>query len=72
MVPRLVGEVRSFVTIEVPSMRRVRRQDFAFKPGIDVTDIAQVKGLEFDHVVIPDADGPAYPDEPAARAEPAL
>ena len=32
---------------EVPRLRRVRDGDFRFTPGIDVTDAAQVKGLEF-------------------------
>jgi DNA helicase-2/ATP-dependent DNA helicase PcrA len=39
---------------EVPSLRRVRRQDFSFRPGIEVTDIRQAKGLEFDYVVLVD------------------
>ena len=33
-------------------MRRVAEQDFPFKPGVDVTDVRQVKGLEFDYVVL--------------------
>src|SRR5262249_49665080 len=44
-----------------PSLRRVRRDDFSFKPGIDVTDCAQVKGLEFDYVVLLDASAANYP-----------
>jgi DNA helicase-2/ATP-dependent DNA helicase PcrA len=52
---------------EVPSLRRVRRQDFAFVPGIDVTDVAQVKGLEFDYVVLLDVTAGNYPDSVEAR-----
>ena len=52
---------------EVPSMRRVRRQDFAFKPGIDVTDIAQVKGLEFDYVLLLEVTESNYPATTEAR-----
>jgi len=37
---------------EVPLLRRVRSQDFAFRPGVEVTDVRQVKGLEFDYVVM--------------------
>ena len=35
---------------EVPRLRHVSRQNFSFSPGIDVTDVRQVKGLEFDYV----------------------
>jgi ATP-dependent DNA helicase UvrD/PcrA len=51
----------ALVQAEVPSLRRVRRDDFPFKPGIDVTDVAQVKGLEFDYVVLLDASAANYP-----------
>jgi DNA helicase-2/ATP-dependent DNA helicase PcrA len=47
--------------------RRVREGEFTFKPGLDVTDVLQVKGLEFDYVIIPDASRSAYPDSPARR-----
>src|SRR5262249_1749919 len=46
---------------EVPSLRRVRRDEFSFRPGIDVTDCAAVKGLEFDYVVLLDASAANYP-----------
>ena len=52
---------------EVPSLRRVRRQDFTFTPGIDVTDVAQVKGLEFDYVVLLDVTENNYPVSVEAR-----
>ena len=47
---------------EVPKLRRVGRQDFSFTPGIDVTDVRQVKGLEFDYVVILDPTAQNYPE----------
>lgn len=47
---------------EVPKLRRVGRQDFSFTPGIDVTDVRQVKGLEFDYVVILDPTIQNYPE----------
>lgn len=40
---------------------------FEFLPGIVVTSVQEVKGLEFDHVVVPDADAGTYPDTPHAR-----
>ena len=57
------GLVRS----EVPNLRRVRAQDFTFKPGIDVTDIRQVKGLEFDYVVVVDVSASSFPDDEHSR-----
>lgn len=47
---------------EVPKLRRVRREDFSFTPGIDVTDVRQVKGLEFDYVLLLDPTRQNYPD----------
>jgi len=52
---------------EVPSLRRVRRQDFSFAPGVDVTDVSQVKGLEFDYVIMLDVNDTSYPPTTEAR-----
>jgi len=52
---------------EVPRLRRVRQEDFSFSPGIDVTDVRQVKGLEFDYVVILDPTEQNYPTSLVAR-----
>jgi DNA helicase-2/ATP-dependent DNA helicase PcrA len=48
-------------------VRLVLDGDFAFGPGIEVTEVAQIKGLEFDYVVVPDADARTYPDTPEHR-----
>ncbi len=48
-------------------VRLVTDGEFEFKPGIDVTDVSQIKGLEFDYVIIPDANLNDYPDTPVAR-----
>ncbi len=45
-------------------IRLVVDQNYAFAPGIDVVDVDQVKGLEFDYVVIVEANAFAYPDSP--------
>jgi DNA helicase II / ATP-dependent DNA helicase PcrA len=45
---------------EVPALRRVRSQEFTFRPGIEVTDVRQVKGLEFDYVLMVDANASSY------------
>jgi DNA helicase IV len=47
--------------------RLVEDGDFAFGPGIEVTEVAHVKGLEFDYVIVPDADTRSYPDTPESR-----
>lgn len=52
---------------EVPSLRRVRAQDFSFRPGLDVTDVRQVKGLEFDYVVLLDANATSYGTDDESR-----
>ncbi|MEE8167206.1 MAG: ATP-binding domain-containing protein, partial [Myxococcota bacterium] len=52
---------------ELPRLRRIRDGEFPFKAGIEVTEIAQVKGLEFDYVVVLDVDATSYPDNPPAR-----
>jgi DNA helicase-2/ATP-dependent DNA helicase PcrA len=52
---------------EIPALRRVRRDEFNFQPGVDVTDVAQVKGLEFDYVVMVDVNAASYPDQRWAR-----
>ena len=52
---------------EVPRLRLVERQDFTFAPGVEVTEIEQVKGLEFDYVVLVETSSTHFPDRPAAR-----
>jgi DNA helicase-2/ATP-dependent DNA helicase PcrA len=52
---------------EVPRMRRIAEQDFPFLPGIDVTDVRQVKGLEFDYVILVEVSDASYPEDDEAR-----
>ncbi len=52
---------------EVANLRRVADQDFSFKAGIDVTDVRQVKGLEFDYVVLLEVSSASYPKQDEAR-----
>jgi DNA helicase II / ATP-dependent DNA helicase PcrA len=52
---------------EVPRVRRIAEQDFPFRPGVDVTDVRQVKGLEFDYVVLVEVSNASYPEEDEAR-----
>jgi DNA helicase-2/ATP-dependent DNA helicase PcrA len=48
-------------------VRLVIDGEFSFKPGVDITDVSQVKGLEFDYVILPDVNVGTYPDTPVAR-----
>jgi DNA helicase-2/ATP-dependent DNA helicase PcrA len=52
---------------EVPRLRRVVGHDFSFAPGVEVTEVEQVKGLEFDYVVLVEVSAARYPDTAAAR-----
>lgn len=58
--------VYNAISLGLPA-RLVLDGDFAFGPGIEVTEVAQIKGLEFDYVVVPDATERAYPDTPESR-----
>ncbi len=58
---------KGLVTSEVPHLRRIAEQDFPFKAGIDVTDVRQVKGLEFDYVVLLEATRASYPVNDESR-----
>ena len=55
------------VRAEVAGVRRVARQDFSWEPGVDVTDVRQTKGLEFDEVILLETTAAAYPSTPHAR-----
>lgn len=52
---------------EITALRRVTEQDFSFAPGIEVTDVRQVKGLEFDYVLLLDVNAESYNDTPESR-----
>jgi DNA helicase-2/ATP-dependent DNA helicase PcrA len=52
---------------ELAQLHWVRRQDFNFSPGIEITEIDQVKGLEFDYVILVEVSMGHFPDTPAAR-----
>jgi DNA helicase-2/ATP-dependent DNA helicase PcrA len=52
---------------DLPEVRLALDGTFTFRPGVDVTDVGAVKGLEFDYVVVPDASVRAYPESDEAR-----
>ena len=52
---------------ELPRLHHVRKQDFRFTPGIEVSEIVQVKGLEFDYVVLVGVDAEHFDTRPESR-----
>ena len=55
------------VRAEVPNVRRVRKQDFTWERGFDVTDVRQTKGLEFDEVILLETTSSSYSETSQAR-----
>jgi DNA helicase-2/ATP-dependent DNA helicase PcrA len=49
------------------SVRLIEEGDFDFRPGLVVTHVAEARGLEFDHVIVPDASPAVYPDTAESR-----
>ncbi len=41
--------------------------NYSFRPGVEVTEITEVKGLEFDYVILLEASAQSYSDTPANR-----
>lgn len=58
--------IQEILTRALPA-RLVLEGEFSFGPGLEVTEVGEVKGLEFDHVVVPDVSVRAYPDTPEHR-----
>jgi DNA helicase II / ATP-dependent DNA helicase PcrA len=58
---------RALKQCDLNLLRRVADQDFSFGPAIEVTDVAQTKGLEFDYVVLLNIDDGSYRDTPSNR-----
>ena len=52
---------------EIPRLSLVVEQDFSFRPGVEVTEVRQVKGLEFDYVVLVECNEDSYPLNDEAR-----
>jgi len=52
---------------EVPRLRHVVGGRFAFAPGVEVTEIEQAKGLEFDYVVLVEVSAAHFRETPASR-----
>ena len=61
---RCITTVSSEVRFETP---QGHQQNFSFSPGVEITEVDQVKGLEFDYIVLVEVSANAYPDNPLAR-----
>ncbi|SEU00063.1 ATP-binding domain-containing protein [Stigmatella erecta] len=60
---------RSFYKVvdDMGAVRLVLDGGFTFEPGVDVTDVESIKGLEFDYVILPDATARAWPQADETR-----
>ena len=71
VITRTPEQVREYAEglaqAEVPNVRLIAEQDFPFRPGVDVSDVRQVKGLEFDYVVLVEVSAVGYPDDDESR-----
>jgi DNA helicase-2/ATP-dependent DNA helicase PcrA len=71
VIARTPEQVRDYAEglrhAEVPNVRLIAEQDFPFRAGVDVTDVRQVKGLEFDYVVLVEVTAHSYSDDDEAR-----
>lgn len=52
---------------DVPRVHLVTQQNFTFAPGVEVAEVGEVKGLEFDYVVLVEVSAAHYPATDAAR-----
>jgi DNA helicase-2/ATP-dependent DNA helicase PcrA len=52
---------------EIPNLRRIRSFEFAFRSGVEVTEIRQVKGLEYDYVVLVDVNASTFSGDDESR-----
>jgi len=52
---------------DVPDVRWVVLQNFSWDAGVDVTDLRQTKGLEFDEVVLLETTATSFPETDSAR-----
>ena len=52
---------------EVPRLRRAESGRFSFAPGVEVAEIEQARGLEFDYAVLVDVSPSSFPNTPSGR-----
>jgi ATP-dependent DNA helicase UvrD/PcrA len=52
---------------EIARLKLVVDEGFSFAPGVEVCEVRQIKGLEFDYVVLVEVGSDSYPDNEDAR-----
>jgi DNA helicase-2/ATP-dependent DNA helicase PcrA len=71
VIARHINQARAYFDglkkSEIPRLNLVVEEDFSFVPGVEVTDVRQVKGLEFDYVVLVEVSAESYPDNEESR-----
>jgi DNA helicase-2/ATP-dependent DNA helicase PcrA len=71
VVARHEGQARTYFDglekAEVPRLSLVVDEDFSFTAGVEVTAVRQVKGLEFDYVILVEVNADSYPESDEAR-----
>ena len=70
LTPSVAASAAYYETLErceLPRLHWVRDEKFSFKAGVEIAEIDQVKGLEFDYVILLDVDATQFPDLPEAR-----
>jgi DNA helicase-2/ATP-dependent DNA helicase PcrA len=71
VIARHISQARAYFDglkkSEIPRLNFVVEEDFSFVPGVEVTDVRQVKGLEFDYVVLVEVNAESYPDNEESR-----
>lgn len=60
---KAAGKLHKALATAIPEARLVTRGDAAFEGGVQVMGASVVKGLEFDCVLIADAEDAVYPDQ---------
>jgi DNA helicase-2/ATP-dependent DNA helicase PcrA len=64
----LADELRTRLRTDRQALVRVgHNKDFRFEPGVTVTNMRQIKGLEFDAVIAIEPSAEAYPDDDQGR-----
>ena len=71
IIARHLGQARTYYQglekAEIPRLNIVAVEDFSFGPGVEATEVHQVKGLEFDYVILVDVNADSYPDNEDSR-----
>jgi hypothetical protein len=65
--PRAARRIADDLRRALVAARLVWGGDFSLAPGVDITTIDQVRGMEFDHVIVADASAASFGDDVASR-----